>query len=193
MAARKRFPPKPISSSSPPRPPDLSAGTYSAVVYIVDSGPNNFSNTLRIPVTFTVSAGQTAPCHHRHRDPDQSAATPPPPSPPSPTPMASIPPASSSAPRTTSATVSWNANTETDLAGYRVYVGTTSGSYGFAGPFEVAGGTSFTVPNLPVGTTYFFAVTAFDRAGNESTKSAEVSKSLVLDRRLNWHERDAVS
>jgi hypothetical protein len=59
-----------------------------------------------------------------------------------------------------------------------VYVGTTSGSYSFAGPFEVTSGTSFTVPNLPFGTTYFFAVSAFDKTGNESTKSAEVSKSL---------------
>jgi len=76
------------------------------------------------------------------------------------------------------ATVSWNANTEKDLAGYRVYVGTRSGLYTFAGPFEVTNSTSFTVPNLPIGTTYFFAVSAFDKAGNESTKSNEVSKSL---------------
>ena len=74
--------------------------------------------------------------------------------------------------------MSWSANTEGDLAGYRVYVGTTSGVYSFAGPFEVTSGTSFTVPNLPVGTTYYFAVSAFDKAGNESTKSGEVNKSL---------------
>ena len=78
----------------------------------------------------------------------------------------------------TSATVSWTANSEADLAGYRVYVGTRSGSYGFAGPFEVSNRTSFTVTNLPVGTTYFFAVSAFDKSGNESAKSAEISKSL---------------
>ena len=77
-----------------------------------------------------------------------------------------------------SATISWYANTEGDLAGYRVYVGTTSGSYNFAGPFEVTNSTSFTVPNLPIGITYFFAVSAFDKTGNESTKSAELSKSL---------------
>ena len=157
----------------------LSAGTYSAVVYIVESGPNNYSNTLRIPVTFTIAAGQTTPASNpAPSTPSQPTATsppPPPPSPPSPTPVASAP---APAPRTASATVSWNANTEADLAGYRVYVGTASGSYGFAGPFEIASGTSFTVPNLPVGTTYFFAVTAFDKSGNESTKSAEVSKSL---------------
>jgi hypothetical protein len=157
----------------------LSAGTYSAVVYIVDSGPNNYSNTIRVPVTFTVAAGQTTsasnPAPSTPTQPTATLTPPPPPSPPSPTPVASAP---APAPRTANATVTWNANTESDLAGYRVYVGTASGSYGFAGPFEIASGTSFTVPNLPVGTTYFFAVTAFDKSGNESTKSTEVSKSL---------------
>ncbi|MBI4003345.1 MAG: fibronectin type III domain-containing protein [Nitrospira defluvii] len=79
---------------------------------------------------------------------------------------------------TTSATVSWNPNNEPGLAGYRVYVGATSGYYTFAGPFEVSSGTSYTVTNLPSGATYYFAVSAFDTAGNESSKSAEVSKSL---------------
>ena len=157
----------------------LSAGTYSAVVYIVDSGPNNYSNTIRVPVTFTVAAGQTTsasnPAPSTPTQPTATLTPPPPPSPPSPTPVASAP---APAPRTANATVTWYANTESDLAGYRVYVGTASGSYGFAGPFEIASGTSFTVPNLPVGTTYFFAVTAFDKSGNESTKSTEVSKSL---------------
>ena len=65
------------------------------------------------------------------------------------------------------------------MAGYRVYVGTGSGVYTYAGPFEVPSGTSsFTVPNLPVGTTYFFAVTAFDKTGHESDKSGEISRSI---------------
>ncbi len=155
----------------------LAAGTYSAVVYIVESGPNNFSSTLRVPVTFTIAAGQTAAA--APSTPTQSSVTTPPPPPPSPTaplPVAGTP--SSTAPKTASATVSWNANTEADLAGYRIYVGTRSGSYGVMGPFEVNNRTSFTITNLPVGATYFFAVSAFDKSGNESAKSAEVSKSL---------------
>ena len=159
----------------------LAAGTYSGVVYIVESGPNNFANTLRIPVTFTVAAGSSA--SSAPTTPTQPAVTsppPPPPSPPSPVPVTPTPTSSASTttPKTANATVSWNANTESDLAGYRIYVGTRSGSYGFVGPFEVTKGTSFTVPNLPLGTTYFFAVSAFDKSGNESAKSAEVSKSL---------------
>ncbi|GMV48761.1 MAG: hypothetical protein AMXMBFR67_03040 [Nitrospira sp.] len=155
----------------------LPAGTHSGVIYIVESGPNGFTNTLRIPVTVTVSSTQTA--DNNPTAPSQPTATTPPPPPPSPTappPVANAP--GTTTPRTATATVSWNANSEQDLAGYRVYVGTRSGSYNFAGPFEVTKGTSFTVPNLPVGTTYFFAVSAFDKSGNESAKSVEVSKSL---------------
>jgi fibronectin type 3 domain-containing protein len=74
--------------------------------------------------------------------------------------------------------VTWAPNSDVDLAGYRVYVGTASGTYRFAGPFEVTGKTTFTISNLPMGNTYFFAVTAFDQNGNESEKSAEVSKSI---------------
>ena len=72
----------------------------------------------------------------------------------------------------------WAPNSEVDLAGYRVYVGTSSGNYTFAGPFEITSGTSYSVQNLPMGQTYFFAVSAFDIYGNESLKSAEVSKSI---------------
>ena len=160
------------------QPSGLAAGTYSAVVYIVESGPNNFSNTLRIPVTFTVTGGQTASA--TPNTPSQPAISTPPPPPPTPvqTPVQTTPSASTSSPKTASATVSWNANTESDLAGYRIYVGTRSGSYGVVGPFEVTNSTSFTIPNLPTGTTYYFAVSAFDKSENESAKSVEVSKSL---------------
>ncbi len=155
----------------------LAAGTYSAVVYIVESGPNNFSNTLRIPVTFTIAAGQTAaPAPSKPTQPSVTTPPPPPPTPTTPLPVATTP--TPVAPTTASATISWNANSESDLAGYRVYVGTRSGVYGFAGPFEVTNRTSFTITNLPIGATYFFAVSAFDKSGNESAKSAEVSKSL---------------
>ncbi|OQW37815.1 MAG: hypothetical protein A4E19_12405 [Nitrospira sp. SG-bin1] len=82
-------------------------------------------------------------------------------------------PASSS-----SATLSWVANTERDLAGYRVYRATSSGNYG--APIATIQGniTQYIASGLQFGTTYFFVVTAFDIAGNESTYSNEVSKSI---------------
>ncbi|HSQ51133.1 MAG TPA: fibronectin type III domain-containing protein [Nitrospiraceae bacterium] len=76
-------------------------------------------------------------------------------------------------------TLTWAANREPDLAGYKIYVGTASGTYGFSGsPFLTGTVTSYTISNLPSGQTYFFAISAYDSAGNESGLSAEVSGSL---------------
>ena len=82
-------------------------------------------------------------------------------------------------PSTGNVTLTWTANREPDIAGYKVYVGTASGTYSFPGSAFVIGKvTSYTVSNLPMGQTYFFAISAYDSAGNESQLSAEVSKSL---------------
>ena len=73
-----------------------------------------------------------------------------------------------------SALLQWSANSESDLAGYHIYQGTTPGSYG---PFiDVGNITNYTASNLQDGQTYYFAVTAYDTSGNESSPSSEVSK-----------------
>jgi len=75
--------------------------------------------------------------------------------------------------------LTWTANGESDLAGYKIYIGTASGTYNFLGsPFVAGKVTSYTVAGLPKGQTYVFAISAYDSAGNESGLSAEVSKSL---------------
>ena len=81
-------------------------------------------------------------------------------------------------PASSSATLLWNANTEGDLAGYKVYRATSSGAYGAPIATLVGNVTSYTAAGLQMGTTYFFVVTAYDNAGNESTLSNEVSKSI---------------
>ena len=92
-------------------------------------------------------------------------------------PPPSTPPPPSPSPG--SVTLTWTANREPDIAGYKVYVGTASGTYSFPGSALVIGKvTSYTVSNLPMGQTYFFAISAYNSAGNESLLSAEVSKSL---------------
>jgi len=73
---------------------------------------------------------------------------------------------------TRSVSLSWDPNTEPDIAGYKVYWGTSSGVYNQ--PIDVSQ-TTAVVPDLAVGLRYYFAVTAYNEAGMESGYSAEVS------------------
>ena len=75
------------------------------------------------------------------------------------------------------ATVRWQADTELDLDGYRIYHGTASRSYG--PPINVGNVTNYTIDNLEEGKTHYFTVTALDLSGNESGYSQEVSKIIV--------------
>jgi hypothetical protein len=88
------------------------------------------------------------------------------------------------APVTGSATLNWIApqnnadgSALSDLAGYRIYYGTTSGQYtkviSIASPYT----TSYTIQNLSAG-TYFATVKAYDTANNESSSSTEVTKTI---------------
>ena len=71
-----------------------------------------------------------------------------------------------------------NGTTLTDLAGMRIYYGTSSSSLTQLIPLPGATApTSYTVSNLPSGTWYFGA-TAYDVAGVESSLSAVASKTI---------------
>ena len=85
----------------------------------------------------------------------------------------------------------WDASTETDLAGYRIYRSDTAGSYVYGEEslnlvFDVActGGnttvacTTWQTDMTPLG-TWFFVITAFDFAGNESAPSDELTETVV--------------
>jgi hypothetical protein len=77
------------------------------------------------------------------------------------------------------AALSWNANIESDLAGYRVYYGESPGSYNQEKGSGIAvSGTSFMVTGLASGKRYFFTVTAYDSSGNESAYAQEVLKDI---------------
>ncbi len=69
--------------------------------------------------------------------------------------------------------VAWDANQDPDLAGYRLYYGTSSREY--TNSLDVGNVTSFRLNDLREGVTYFIALTAYDRMGNESDFSEEVS------------------
>jgi hypothetical protein len=88
-----------------------------------------------------------------------------------------------------SATVNWNANTESDLAGYKIYYGTSArtgtdpkvcGLCGYANTINAGNVLTYALNNLTDGVTYYFSVSALDTSNNESTFSAEVSKALPL-------------
>jgi hypothetical protein len=69
--------------------------------------------------------------------------------------------------------LAWDANGESDLAGYKVYYGTASQSYGT--PINVGNVTSYTLTGLTQGQTYYVSVTAYDTSNYESNHSSEVS------------------
>ncbi|WNM64052.1 Ig-like domain-containing protein [Candidatus Nitrospira neomarina] len=78
--------------------------------------------------------------------------------------------------------LTWNANTESDLAGYKIYKRTLSsqnfGQPVFSGFPNNPSSPSTIVSGLSGGTTYGFIATAFDTAGNESTPSTEATITI---------------
>jgi chitinase len=73
-------------------------------------------------------------------------------------------------------TLAWDANTESDLAGYKVHYGTASGSYTVH--TDVHKVTTSTVTGLTAGQTYYFVLTAYNAANKESGYSNQVSYSV---------------
>jgi hypothetical protein len=86
--------------------------------------------------------------------------------------------------KSSTVTLSWQAPTEnsdgstlSDLKGYKVHYGSASKSYSDTVQVANAGLTTYVVQNLPTG-TYYFAVTAYNAIGQESSLSGEVSTQV---------------
>lgn len=92
----------------------------------------------------------------------------------------SDPSAPPSLPATGIATLNWQANSDPDINGYRVYFGSSSGNYvQDAGQgINVGNVQVHEVNDLNSGQRYYFAITAYDAAGNESGYSNEVFKDI---------------
>jgi len=75
-------------------------------------------------------------------------------------------------------TLGWDPNMEPDLAGYKVYYGSSSRGYEFS--IDVDNTTTFTVSTLENGRTYYFAATAYDTSDYESEYSNEVVYNTPL-------------
>ena len=85
------------------------------------------------------------------------------------------PPSGGGSGTTSSATLTWNAVTGTTISGYKVYVGEAPKLY--TRTITLGTVTSTTVSSLTRGRTYYFAVTAYNSAG-QSTPSNEVTKTI---------------
>jgi hypothetical protein len=72
-------------------------------------------------------------------------------------------------------TLSWEANREEDLAGYRVFDRLQGEPYNYHDPAWEGTDTTCTIYNLDDDRTYYFVVRAFDASENESGDSNEVS------------------
>ena len=114
-----------------------------------------------------------------------SATPPPPPPPASPAPPPPpAPPAPPPAPGQGSLTLNWISPTTNadgtpinDLAGFRVFYGTASGSYANSVAISDARAVSHTIRGLPAG-AYYVVVRAYDASNNESAASVEAGKVI---------------
>ncbi len=70
-------------------------------------------------------------------------------------------------------TLAWDANTDPAVAGYKLYYGTASRTYGT--PVDVGKVTQYTLTGIQEGKNCYFAVTAYDANRNESAFSTELA------------------
>ncbi|MBI4768084.1 MAG: FG-GAP repeat protein [Deltaproteobacteria bacterium] len=69
--------------------------------------------------------------------------------------------------------LTWDPNSESDLAGYKIYSGVQSRNY--SRNVDVGNTTSYTLTGLDLGVTYYIAATAYNTQGLESGFSNEVT------------------
>lgn len=74
--------------------------------------------------------------------------------------------------RAATVTFAWDANSETNIAGYRIYTGSSSRSYTTSNAFGTV--TTGALSGLNSSSRYYHAMTAFNTAGLESDFSLEV-------------------
>jgi hypothetical protein len=73
-------------------------------------------------------------------------------------------------------TVAWDPNPEPEVAGYKIYYGTSPGSY--TSSIDVGRATSAVISGLQDGVTYFFSAVAYDDSNNESGFSNEIAYAV---------------
>ena len=77
-----------------------------------------------------------------------------------------------------SVTLNWAASTSSNIVGYNLYRGSTSG-----GPYTqigFTGGTSYVDTNVSSGQTYYYVATAVDGSNNESVDSNQATAVIPI-------------
>ena len=74
--------------------------------------------------------------------------------------------------------LAWDPNTEPELAGYKIYWGSSSGNY--TSSSDVGKTTTCTISGVEEGKTYYFAATAYDGQNNESGYSNQVTFTVPM-------------
>lgn len=76
-------------------------------------------------------------------------------------------------------TLNWGASTSSNIAGYNVYRGTTSGGpYTKLNTTALITGTSYTDSSVTAGQTYYYVATTVDLSGNESGYSPQATATI---------------
>lgn len=80
--------------------------------------------------------------------------------------------------QTISLTLAWDPSPSPEVTSYHVYVGTEPGVYDDA--YNAGASTTYSIPNLVRGVTYYFSATALDVNGVESAFSAELEYTVPV-------------
>jgi len=79
--------------------------------------------------------------------------------------------------RTAQVTLAWDLSDPGDLAGYRVYYGNDKSVYLIN--VDANQTQSFTIPDLKIGETYYFAISAYDTGGTPEGSDAKLIMDLL--------------
>jgi parallel beta-helix repeat protein len=83
----------------------------------------------------------------------------------------------SGAPRYASVNLTWHANSEPSLGGYKIYYGTAPGNYG--APIVVGKVTSYKLPGLTNDPPYYLAISSLNTVDAESARTAEITATPI--------------
>lgn len=77
-------------------------------------------------------------------------------------------------------TLAWDANSEEDLEGYRIFYRQDGQNYDYDNPAWQGAAITCTISDLDDNTTYHFVARAYDTSDNESTDSDEVTSVYLV-------------